>query len=309
MSITTVRRPPTPAAAGRLDILVGAGAALLTVAIWSLWLVGTRAAMGERLPLPILGLCRYGIPALVLAPLWWRHGMFPRGVPLPVLAFMVAGAGAPFLLLIATAAKTTPVSHLGVLLPGAMPLFVALLSRLFDGERFTGIRIAGFALVIAGVVAIGGFPVGVGGVGESFIVAGALSWAAYTIAYRRSGLPPFVAAGIIGAWSTLLLMPFALMTGAETLAAIPARLIMTQAVLQGGMSGVIALASYGLAVSRLGASRAAAMTALVPAAALLFAIPLLGETPQLPALVGSGLVGLGVIFASGAVRRLRQPAA
>src|SRR5690606_6915393 len=69
MSITTVRRPPTPAAAGRLDILVGAGAALLTVAIWSLWLVGTRAAMGERLPLPILGLCRYGIPALVLAPL------------------------------------------------------------------------------------------------------------------------------------------------------------------------------------------------------------------------------------------------
>ncbi len=74
------------------------------------------------------------------------------------------------------------------------------------------------------------------------------------------------------------------------------------------------MAAYGAAVRRLGASRAAAFSALVPVLAALLGIPVLGEMPA-PATVGG--IAAGVVLASGAVaparardRALRQaPAA
>jgi drug/metabolite transporter (DMT)-like permease len=57
---------------------------------------------------------------------------------------------------------------------------------------------------------------------------------------------------------------------------------------------------YARAVSLLGASRAAAFGALVPALSAVFAVPLLGEWPSRPAWAGIILISTGVHFASGA---------
>ena len=51
----------------------------------------------------------------------------------------------------------------------------------------------------------------------------------------------------------------------------------TQALVQGLLSGVVAVFAYGRAVARLGAARAAVFAAMVPAVAILLGIPVAGE--------------------------------
>ncbi|MFD2029737.1 hypothetical protein ACFSKM_04330 [Ancylobacter dichloromethanicus] len=54
------------------DRLVGAGCALLAVAIWGGWIVSTRHAVHGHLPPMTVGWLRFVVPAVVLAPAWIR---------------------------------------------------------------------------------------------------------------------------------------------------------------------------------------------------------------------------------------------
>ena len=80
---------------------------------------------------------------------------------------------------------------------------------------------------------------------------------------------------------------------------------MSQYLLQGVVSGLIALTTYGMAVERLGASAAAAFAALVPVLVTLLGIPVLGEVPDLATIVSAAFVCIGVFLASGVVSRPR----
>jgi drug/metabolite transporter (DMT)-like permease len=117
------------------------------------------------------------------------------------------------------------------------------------------------------------------------------------------------AAGIIGAWSTLLLLPFAIVEGATAIVAAGPAMIAGQILSQGILSGVVALIAYGAAVARLGASRAAVFTALPPALAAMLAIPVLGEIPSPVMWVGVVLAVGGVALASGALPLPKRKAA
>jgi drug/metabolite transporter (DMT)-like permease len=246
---------------------------------------------------------RFAVPALALAPFWWRLGLLPRGIPLHTLAMMVAGAGAPFFVLVATGMHYASAAESGVLLGGTMPLFAALLSAAIDRERFAASRLAGFALVIIAMGAIGGVAVVQGhGAGRWLLVLGASLWAVYTHAYHRSGLAALPAAGIIAAWSTIVLLPFALMDGSAALLAAGPGVLAGEVLSQGVGSGIVALACYGTAVRILGSSRAALLAALPPAVAAVLAIPILGEVPSPLALGGVVLVAVGVALATGALK-------
>ncbi len=294
-------------AGGEAPALAGVAAALLTVTIWSGWVVGTRHAVTSGLDPAAVGLLRFGLPALVFAPWWLRRGLLPRGVAPFALAMMVAGAGAPFLMLAASGMQFAPAADVGALLPGTMPLFAALIGWALLGERQTRLRVAGFAMIAAGIVAIGGSAAlaGTDGAwrGHLLFLAAAACWAGYTHAYRRTGLTPFEAAGLIGIWSVLILLPAVLWSGGGGLVRVPAAEVWSQLAIQGGLSGVVALASYGFAVARLGATGAAAFSALVPGLAALFAIPLLGELPGPWTMLGIASVSLGVALATGAIGR------
>ncbi len=105
---------------------LGALSALSVVLIWASWLVSTRHSVGAGLGPLDLSLLRYGIPALVLAPVWWRTGLFPKGAMGP-LCLMILGSGAPFFQIVAFGMRHTPASAAGVLLPGLMPMAVAVI--------------------------------------------------------------------------------------------------------------------------------------------------------------------------------------
>ena len=78
--------------------------------------------------------------------------------------------------------------------------------------------------------------------------------------------------------------------------------LVLQALLQGFVAGVAGIVLYGIAIDRLGASRAAALSPLSIVLAALLAIPVLGEIPDAAAMIGITLATLGVVLASGVVQ-------
>src|SRR6478736_774459 len=114
---------------------VGYAGAVVTVLIWAAWILATRHSAATQLNTIDIGLIRYGIPALVLAPVWLKTGLLPKGVPVALLATMVAGAGAVFFQLITSAIHSTPASAAGILLGGFMPLATALIGVIVFRER------------------------------------------------------------------------------------------------------------------------------------------------------------------------------
>jgi drug/metabolite transporter (DMT)-like permease len=296
----------------RRDTLIGTVAAISAVTIWAAWIVGTRYAVTGTLSPEAIGLLRMIVPALVFAPLWLRTGVAPAGARIP-LALCVIGAGAPFFIIVATGMKFAPAADIGPLLPGTMPLFAALLSVLIDRERIGTLRLIGYAFIVAGIFAIAGrgflnFESGAWR-GHGLVLTGAFLWATYTIAFRHSRLGPLEGAALIGFWSTLLLLPFGAQPLIDAWQAGHHWEIAAQVVIQGVFSGILGLVCYGVAVAKLGTSRAAAFAALAPVLAALIAIPILGEIPDLAAIIGVVATSIGVALASGAVHARHTPPA
>lgn len=282
--------------------IIGWAAGLTTVSIWAFWIVGTRHAVTHDLPAAAIGLLRFGVPALLLAPVTRRIGLFPKGLS-PWSAVALFGAGAPFLMIVAIGMQFAPAAEIGPLLPGTMPLFVAMIGWLVFGERLGRVRIIGFTLILVGILCIGGYGLLFAGSGawrgHVLLLSGACFWGIYTHAYRRSGLSAIQAAAFISFWSFLILIPFGAPSLFVAVGNGSAGAIAMQALLQGVLSGLVGIVLYGIAVDRLGASRAAALSPLSIVMAALIAIPMLGESPDAAALIGIVLATLGVVLASG----------
>lgn len=291
------------------SLAVGIAAAFASVAIGAGWQVATRLGTTTSLQPVDLALLRYCIPAILLAPIWWRVRPIPANVDRRVLLAMLIGGGLPFGLLGMVGAQFAPVAHMGALLPGAMPLFVALLAAIVLGERFSVARLAGFMLILLGIAAIGARALLVrddgAWRGDLLFLSAAFVWAIYTIAFRRSGMTPWQSSAIICLWSALFVMPLWLLSGPERVLAAPVADLVLQFIMQGIVAGVAGLWLYALAVAGIGPSRAAAIGALVPVLSAVGGAVLLGEFPDLPVMAGVVLTVCGVLLASGvlALRR------
>jgi drug/metabolite transporter (DMT)-like permease len=114
--------------------LAGVACALAAALLGAGWQLATRHGVTTTLGPWDLACLRYGVPALVLLPLWLRTGLKPRGMGGLALALLVAGGGLPFGLLVVGGAQYAPAAHLGVFMAGTMPLFTALLAWIVDRE-------------------------------------------------------------------------------------------------------------------------------------------------------------------------------
>ncbi len=101
-------------------------------------------------------------------------------------------------------------------------------------------------------------------------------------------------------WSIAILTPLGLPGVIDALQQGYVREVLFQLFMQGLLSGVVALVAFGIAIEKLGSTRAAAFTGLVPALAAIIAVPALGEHPDLAAIIGVVATGIGVTLASGA---------
>ncbi|BBK36345.1 hypothetical protein STAQ_14230 [Allostella sp. ATCC 35155] len=284
------------------SLTLGILAAGLSVLIGVGWQVATRHGVTTTLAPIDLALFRYGVPAIALAPLWLRSGLLPAEVPRSTVALMVLGAGLPFGLTAMAGAAFAPTAHMAVLLPGTMPLFVALLAWALLGERPSPRRLVGLGLMVAGILAIGlpALTVRDDGAwrGDLLFLAAAMLWAVYTVAYRRSAMAPWTSAAVVAGWSGLAVVPAWLVAGQGRLATAPLADIAVQFVMQGVVAGLGGLGIYALSVRHLGATSAASSGALVPPAAALAGWLVLGEALDGPVLAGAAAAMLGVALAA-----------
>jgi len=284
---------------------VGYAGAVITVLIWAAWILATRHSAATQLGTIDIGLIRYGIPALALAPVWLKTGLLPKSVRLSHLATMVAGAGAVFFQLTTSAIHSTPASTAGILLGGSMPLATALIGVLVFRERPDFMRVLGLAAIVAGVaILLVRSLAGAALPWSSFILLpmGAILWASYTHAFRRSGLTAVQASALIAAWSFLIHVGLAVAFG-TSIASAPCAEIGLQVLSQGLLSGLVATVAYGLAVRALGGTQAAAFTAITPVLATIGGGMLLGEEIGIAEIAAAVITGLGVALSTGIASR------
>ena len=295
---------------------IGLAAILLTVVIWSGWILATRYSAKTDLGAIDIGLLRYGLPAAALAPVWWRCRPLPRKVPLWPLVIIIAGSGAPFLLIAAAGMRFAPAAEIGALLPGTMPLWAALIGAVLGTARFGRGQILGYVLIAIGIAAIAAGDLHQAQppaqpvvntassptwLGHGLFLVAAILWAAYGHAFKKSALTALEAAAITAFWSFLCHVGLAFIFGSR-IGESGIAVWLPQLLIQGGLSGLIAIIAYGIAVRQLGATRAAAFSALVPALTLLGGLFLLGETMQPLAVLATAFVTLGVALAAGLQR-------
>jgi drug/metabolite transporter (DMT)-like permease len=283
----------------------GYAGGIVTVLIWATWILATRHSAATKLGTIDIGLIRYGIPAIVLAPVWLKTGLLPKQVPLKILALMVAGAGAVFFQLTTHAIHSTPAASAGILLGGSMPLATALIGVVLFRERPDITRWLGLAAIVIGVAILllrslsdASLP------GTSFILlpAGAVLWACYTHAFRRSGLTAIQASALIAIWSFLINLALAFAFG-TSLMEVPLPEIGLQALSQGLLSGLAATVAYGIAIQRLGGTQAATFTAITPVLATIGGGVLLGEQIGVAEIAAAIVTGIGVALSTGILSR------
>ena len=294
-------------------VLAGLLAALAAALVASGWQLASRHGLTASALGPLdLAVLRYGIPALLLAPLWRAQQRGGPAVPRATPLLLVAGGGLPFGLLVLAGARWAPASHMGIFMAGSLPLFTALGARLAHGQRIGGARLFGLALIALGIALFGahGFRGGAQAWrGDLLFLAAAALWAVHSLAFARCGLTAWQGAALVNGWSAVLLLPLWAAAGAPRLFGAPWSALALQAVAQGLVAGLLGLVVYLAAVARLGAARASLSAALVPVLTTFGAAAWMREPVTGAALLALALVVPGIALASGALPRAGPPRA
>lgn len=294
--------------AARAPVTLGVGSGLLAAVIWASYLAFARAGTTAGLRPEDFALLRYGTAGLVLLPVLLARGRPANGNgPGWRRSLVLTLCAGPLFILCGAAGFTfAPLAHGAIIQPSAMSLVTMALSSLVLGDRPTRARMLGTAVIFAGLVLI--TAAGLGGSGAEawigdllFVMAGAL-WAVFSVLVKRWKIEPLHATAIVSVLSGAVVVPaHAFLAGADRLLALGLQTMTLQILVQGILSGVVAVLAFAKAVENLGASRASIFAALVPAFAVLAGIPITGELPTVAQLGGLAIVSLGLLIAIGAV--------
>lgn len=282
--------------------LAGLLGGLVAALSWGGYLALMRAGVKSGLAGPDFLILRFGVAAVLTAPLLvWRWPQVRAIGPGRALALALA-AGPLFVLVGSTGFAFAPLSHGAVVQPATVAVGGLILGTLLLGEAMTARKALGAGAVIAGVLLVGGAALTTGEAGAwigdlLFAAAGGL-WLVFTVLLRRWRIDPLAGAAVVNAISGAVVLPaYLLAVGPDRLAALPPGTLALQAFVQGVLAGAVAVAAFAVAVRELGAGRAALFPALVPATAVLIGIPVAGEVPGIPQVAGLVLATAGLVLA------------
>lgn len=285
------------------DYVRGVLYGLSAVAIWAGFIVVARHGIQTNLTPWDITAIRFAVSGCLLLPYLLRKGLAFDRLGWIGLAAIVAGCGAPMVLLANAGLLFAPAAHAGALFPGAAPLMVAVLAAAVLREPLPLAKRVGCALVVAGTIGIvlgAGATIGTAQtLGHLLFLCAAMAWAAYTVAMRRARLDGLHAAALAATGSLVIYLPLYGLLAGPRLLAVPLFDIALQAIVQGVLTGVIALLLYGRVVALLGATSGAAFLALTPAMTALMGIPILGELPSAWDWAAIAAISIGVYVLSG----------
>ncbi|MDM0014073.1 DMT family transporter [Variovorax sp. J22P168] len=313
------------------DRTVGIFAAVVTVVVWTAFIVVARASASRSLAPMDIAFARICGASLVLMP-WgaWLvmraraegrdapgsfFGLSPLGFRLTASAGVFGGLA--YALLAYTGFFFAPASHASVLLPGSLPLWTTLLAAVVLHDRVTPLRALGLGLIVLGDLFVGGASLlhaldgGELWKGDLLFMGAAFCWACYSIIVRRHGLDAVRATIAITVFAFMTFVPtYAVLAAAgavtSRLATAPPGEIAFQLLFQGIGSVVVSGIAFTRMVQYFGPVRTTMITALVPGLSALAAVIFLGEPLYWNLLAGLLLVTAGILF--GVQRSRAMPA-
>ena len=299
---------------------LGLSAAVITVLIWSSFIVVSRASASHNLlPLDIVFLRILGASCVLLPWGGWllraqrqageRTGSLMGLSPLPLRVTAIAGlfGGMLYAMLAYSGFFFAPAAHASVLMPGSLPLWTSLLAMAVLHDKITRARAVGLACIVLGDLLVGGasllkaFDGGDVWKGDLMFMSAAFCWACYSVMVRRHALDPVRATIAITAFACVTFLPiygvFAWMAWVPShLGSAPVAELVFQAVYQGVGSVVISGITFNVMIRHFGPVRSTMITALVPGLSALGAVTFLGEPMHLNLIAGLAMVTCGILF-------------
>ena len=316
---------PTPTSRGFSPRTLGLAAAVVTVLIWTAFIIIARAsadpARGGSLTPFDMAFCRIVGASLILLPwgFWLVRRDRLRGItgqssllglsPLSLRVTATVGlfGGLLYALLAYSGFRFAPAAHASVLMPGSLPLWTALLAAVVLHDRITPWRALGLGLIVLGDLLVGGasllraFDGGEVWKGDLLFMTAALCWASYSVLARRHALNAVRATIAITAFAFVTYVPVyaALAFGPLALGHLrsaPLEQVLFQALFQGWGSVVISGITFTKMIQHFGPVRSTMITALVPGLSAFGAVIFLGEPLHWNLAGGLALVTLGILF-------------
>jgi drug/metabolite transporter (DMT)-like permease len=310
--------------------VVGLLAALVTVLIWTAFIVVARASADPAraptlTPVDIVFARLLGA-GLILLPLgWWltqtqrlrqrEAGQAPTAgslwgfSPLPLRITVLTGVfgGLIYGLLAYSGFVFAPAAHASVLMPGSLPLWTALLAAVLLGDRITPTRAIGLVCIVAGDLLVGGasllHALDGSGVwrGDVLFILAAFTWSCYSVLVRKHALQAVHATTAITVFAFFVFVPsYLLLVWAGVLQghvfSAPLRDVLWQMLMQGVGSVVVSGISFNMMIRAYGPVRSTMLTAVVPGMSALSAALVLGEPLPWNVLTGLTLVTAGIVF-------------
>lgn len=304
--------PVTPATTVTSPAVQGLCWGLLAAAIWASYSVLARLGVKAGLTAADLSLLRFAPGALLMAPLLFRWGWrdlagvgWWRGAVLSLLA------GLGFSLLFMTGFTLAPLAHGAVIAPACQMLSGLALSAWWLGQRPTRDSVMGAGVVVVGLAFMGGDALlhqagAATALGDLLFACAGMCWGAFSVLSRRWRVDPLRVTAVVVVLSFLAFAPpYLALKGTGPLLAAGLPMLLLQALAQGVGAGLVAVLAFSRAAQLLGSGRAAFFGALVPGAASLLAIPVLGEVPAGLQVLGIAAVVVGLLVAFGGVSWLR----
>lgn len=293
--MTTSRRLAQPASLSYIPIThEGIGLGVLAALIWGTYLAMARAGASSGLESADVALLRFATAGLILLPWLLRHNAVGlAGVGWAKGAVLALLAGPAFILIGVGGYQFAPLAHGAVFQPAALTIGGMALASLLLGDALTRARMVGGCVILLGLAVVAGPGLFASGdfafIGDLMFVVSGLMWALFTALTRKWGISPLPATAVVSVLSAMVYVPWFVETQSlDRLAALPYAQLLAQILMQGVLSGVVAIIAFTRAVQILGAGRAAVFPAIVPAVAILVGIPVAHEIPT--ALQGVGLV-------------------
>jgi drug/metabolite transporter (DMT)-like permease len=293
--------------------MAGLAWGLLAAAIWAVYSVLARLGVTAGLSPADMSLLRFAPGALLMLPLMWRWGWhdlagigWARGLTLTLLA------GPGFSLLFMTGFSLAPLAHGAVIAPSGQMLAGLGLSAWLAHQRLSRESVFGGGFVLLGLLFMGGDSLLHGEsrstlLGDLLFAVAGFCWGLFGTLSRRWQVDPLRVTVVVLVLSFLLFTPpYLLLADLGSLRQASLGMLALQALAQGLGAGLVAMLAYSRAAALLGAGRAAFFGAMVPGAASLLAIPILGEVPTLLQALGIVSVVVGLLIAFGAVRWLLE---
>ncbi len=263
-------------------------------AIWGASFLFMRVAAKDFGPLPLVEI-RLALGAVILFPfLWSARGQFSAALWLRLAAVAAINSAIPFALF-AWGAERAPAGIGAITNAMAVP-FAAMVAFFFFGEHVGLRRASGLVLGFIGVIVLASGRTGGGASVWPAAIAGTTAALLYGIGgnvLKRylSGVPASAVASATSLCAALLVAPFAVVTW-------PHHSIPTISWISAGLLGVLctglAYVLYYRLIQRVGATRAAAVTYIIPLFGVVWAWMLLGEALTPSMAIAGGLILSGV---------------